>query len=143
MHCVIREAGRASSFTPLRVLVYSSNADVRMRVRRGLGRSPDTSIAPLEFIETATAAAVLRTAASESIDLAILDGEATPCGGIGLAKQLKDELLQYLPIVILTARPDDAWLASWARADAVVSHPVDPFELRAELLPLLHSRMLV
>jgi DNA-binding response OmpR family regulator len=81
--------------------------------------------------------------ATGSIDLAILDGEATPCGGIGLAKQLKDELLQYLPIVVITARPDDAWLASWSRADAVVSHPVDPLELRAELLPLLRDRMLV
>lgn len=143
MRYVIREADRANFFTPLRVLVYSSNAETRMQVQRGLGRSPDAAIAPLEFLEIATAAAVLQTTASASIDLAILDGEATPCGGIGLAKQLKDELLHYLPIVVLTGRPDDAWLASWARADAVLSHPLDPFELRAEVLPLLHSRMLV
>lgn len=143
MRYVKREAGRANSYTPLRVLIYSSDADFRMQVQRGLGRSPDVAIAPLEYIETATAAAVFRTTASGTIDLAVLDGEATPCGGIGLAKQLKDELLQYLPIVVLVGRPDDAWLASWARADAVLSHPVDPFELRAEVLPLLRSRMLV
>lgn len=143
MRYVMPEAGRASSYAPLRVLVYSSNADVRMRVHRALGRLPDSAIAPLHFVETATSAAVLRMMGSGSIDLAVLDGESRPCGGIGLAKQLKDELLQYLPIVVITARPDDAWLASWARADAVVSHPVDPPELRAEVLPLLRSRMLV
>jgi CheY-like chemotaxis protein len=143
MRCVIREAGRTSFFTPLRILVYSSNADVRTRIQRALGRLPDNGGAPLDFIETATAEVVLRMTATGSIDLAVLDGEATPCGGIGLAKQLKDELLQYLPIVLITARPDDAWLASWSRADAVVSHPVDPLELRTEVLPLLRDRMLV
>ena len=86
--------------------------------------------------------AVMHETASGSIDLAVLDGEATPFGGIGLANQLKDELLQYLPIVVITARPDDAWLVSWARADAAVSHPVDPVELRREVFPLLHGRML-
>jgi CheY-like chemotaxis protein len=140
---VIQEAKSASLFTPLRVLVYSSNADVRTRIQSALGRLPDSAVAPLDFVEAATAAAVLRITATGSIDLAILDGEATPCGGIGLAKQLKDELLQYLPIVVITARPDDAWLACWSRADAVVSHPVDPLELRAEVLPLLRDRMLV
>ncbi len=143
MRGVIREACRAYFFTPLRVLVYSSNADVRTRIQRALGRLPDSAVTPLDFVETATAAAVLRMTATSSIDLAVLDGEATPCGGIGLAKQLKDELLQYLPIVLIIARPDDAWLASWSRADAMVSHPVDPLELRAQVLPPLRDRMLV
>lgn len=138
-----RQADRASSYAPLRVLVYSSSSEVRTRVKQALGRLPDGAIAPLDFVDIATHAAVIAKMASGSIDLAVLDGEATPCGGIGLAKQLKDELLQYLPIVVIAARPDDAWLASWARADAVVSHPVDPVELRTEILPLLHSRMLV
>ncbi|WP_234835168.1 PleD family two-component system response regulator [Mycolicibacterium stellerae] len=139
---MIQEAGRTSSYAPLRVLVYSSNAEMRMCVRKALGRMPDSGIAPLHFVDTATHAAVISMMESGSIDLAILDGEAAPCGGIGLAKQMKDELLQYMPIAIITARADDAWLASWARADAVVSHPVDPVELRGAVLPLLRSRML-
>lgn len=139
----MRHPGRASSYAPLRVLVYSSNAGVRRRVQQALGRVPDGDIAPLDFVDAATQAVVVQMMTSGSIDLAVLDGEATPSGGIGLAKQLKDELLQYLPIVLIIARPDDAWLASWARADAVVSHPVDPVELRRVVLPLLHGRMLV
>lgn len=79
---------------------------------------------------------------SNAVDVAVLDGEATPCGGMGLAKQLKDELLAYLPMVVITARADDAWLAGWARADVVVSHPIDPVELRHAILPLLRGRML-
>ena len=55
------------------------------------------------------------------IDLAILDGEATPTGGMGIAKQLKDELAVCPPILVLTGRPDDAWLANWSRAEAAVS----------------------
>jgi CheY-like chemotaxis protein len=138
----MQQTDRASSYAPLRVLVYSSNSEVRTWVQHALGRVPDRGIAPLDFVEAATHATVTSEMASGSIDLAVLDGEATPCGGIGLAKQLKDELLQYLPIVVITARHDDAWLVSWARADAAVSHPVDPVELRRKVLPLLHSRML-
>ncbi|MDX1882137.1 hypothetical protein [Mycolicibacterium sp. 120270] len=138
----MESADRPSSYAPLRILVYSSNADTRMRVRNAIGRTPDGDIAPVEFVDAATHEVVLRAMMSDAVDLAVLDGEATPCGGIGLAKQLRDELLQYLPIVVITARPDDAWLASWARADVVVSHPVDPVELRHAILPLLRGRML-
>lgn len=142
IHSVMERVGRSSSYAPLRVLVYSSNADVRIRVQNAIGRTPDDDIAPVEFVDTATHEVVVQAMTSAAIDLAVLDGEATPCGGMGLAKQLKDELLHYLPIVVITARPDDAWLASWARVDVVASHPVDPVELRRVVLRLLHGRML-
>ena len=45
---------------------------------------------------------------------------------MGLAKQLKDEIADCPPILVLTGRPDDAWLASWSRAEAAVPHPIDP-----------------
>ncbi|RDH73991.1 response regulator [Mycolicibacterium moriokaense] len=137
-----RQHGRTSSYAPLRILVYSSNAAVRARVKQALGPMPAGDLAPLDFVDAATHPALTRLMESGSIDLAVLDGEATPCGGIGAAKQLKDELLQYLPIVVITARRDDAWLAGWAKADAVVSHPVDPVQLRERVIPLLHGRML-
>jgi DNA-binding response OmpR family regulator len=130
-------------YAPIRVLVYSSNAGVRMRVQRALGRMPDSRTAPLDFVDAATQAAVMNELATGTIDLVVLDGEAAPYGGIGLAKQLKDELLQCPPIVVITARRDDAWLAQWSNADAVVSHPVDPIALRATAVPLLRSRMFV
>ena len=63
------------------------------------------------------------------IDLAILDGEAVPAGGMGIAKQLKDEIYQCPPVLVLTGRPQDAWLATWSRAEAAVPHPIDPIQL--------------
>jgi CheY-like chemotaxis protein len=138
----MRHAGRASLYAPLRVLVYSSNAGVRMQVQQALGRLPDNLTAPLDFTETATQPAVLAEMASGKIDLAVLDAEATPSGGIGLAKQLKDELLQCPPTVVITARADDAWLADWSGADAVLSRPLEAIGLRNIVIPLLRSRLI-
>jgi DNA-binding NarL/FixJ family response regulator len=138
----MRHTGRASFYAPLRVLVYCSNANVRVRVQRALGRLPDSGAAPLDFVDTATQPAVIREMASGAIDLAVLDAEASPSGGIGLAKQLKDELLQCPPLVVITARPDDAWLADWSGADAVVSRVLDPVVLRETVVPLLRGRLI-
>lgn len=132
-----------TSYAPLRVLVYSSDAGFRSGVQQALGRVPDKGIAPVEFVDAATHDAAVVEVTSGTIDLAVLDGEATPSGGIGLAKQLKDELLHYLPIVVITGRADDAWLARWCRADAVMSRPLNPVDLWQLVLPLLRGRMLV
>ena len=51
-------------------------------------------------------------------------------------------LLQHYPeaaIVVLTGRPDDAWLASWSRAEAAVPHPIDPIVLGRTVLGLLRA----
>jgi DNA-binding response OmpR family regulator len=45
---------------------------------------------------------------------------------MGVARQLKNEIYQAPPVLLLIGRPQDAWLAAWSRADAVVSHPLDP-----------------
>ena len=74
------------------------------------------------------------------VDLAILDGEAVP-GGMGLCRQLKDEIPRCPPILVLTGRVDDAWLATWSRADGVVPHPVDPLRLPAVAAGLLRARV--
>ena len=76
-----------------------------------------------------------------SIDLAILDGEAVPAGGLGIARQLKDEIFQCPPLLVLLGRPQDAWLATWSRADAAVSHPLDPLQLADVVLDLLRDRV--
>jgi hypothetical protein len=75
------------------------------------------------------------------IDLAILDGEAVP-GGMGLGRQLKDEIHDCPPVLLIAGRPDDAWLATWSRADGVVSHPVDPVRLPAAAAELLRAGLL-
>ena len=119
-----------SSDRPLRVLVYSDDRDVRQAVLRALGPRPHPDLPPLEFVEVATQAVVLEhldeTRASHRVDLVILDGESVPVGGLGIARQIKDEIFQAPPVVVVTGRPGDAWLAHWSRADAVASHPIDP-----------------
>ena len=123
----------------LRILVYSSNAETRERVMRALGKHLHPDLPELSYVEVATGPAVIRRMDEGGIDLAILDGEAAPTGGIGIAKQLKDELASCPPVLVLTGRPDDAWLANWSRAEAAVSHPLDPIALGRAVLGLLRT----
>ncbi len=123
----------------LRVLVYSDNADTRREVIQALGRHLHPDLPELNYVEVATGAMVIQRMDEGGIDLAVLDGEATPTGGMGIAKQLKDELAACPPIVVLTGRPDDAWLAKWSRAEAVVPHPIDPIVLGRTVLGLLRT----
>ncbi|SON62787.1 putative response regulatory protein [Mycobacterium simulans] len=123
----------------LRILVYSDNVQTREQVMRALGKRLHPDLPELSYVEVATGPMVTRQMDGGGIDLAILDGEATPTGGMGIAKQLKDELEACPPILVLTGRPDDAWLASWSRAEAAVPHPVDPIVLGRTVLGLLRT----
>lgn len=127
------------SSTALRILVYSDNVQTRERVMRALGKRLHPDLPDLTYVEVATGPMVIREMDRGGIDLAILDGEATPTGGMGIAKQLKDELASCPPILVLTGRPDDTWLASWSRAEAAVPHPVDPIVLGRTVLSLLRA----
>jgi DNA-binding response OmpR family regulator len=119
--------------------VYSNNAKTREDVMVALGKQLHPDLPELSYVEVATAPIVIQQVDAGGIDLAILDGEATPVGGMGIAKQLKDEVSQCPPIVVLTGRRDDAWLASWSRAEASVPHPVDPMRLSRTVVGLLRT----
>ena len=129
----------------LKVLLYSDDATVREHLRLALGTRPDAALPELSVEEFATATAlVARMDASlkgQRVDLVVLDGEAVPAGGMGLARQLKDEIFQCPPLLVVTGRAQDGWLATWARADAVVSHPVDPVRFSDVAVGLLRSRV--
>jgi DNA-binding response OmpR family regulator len=73
--------------------------------------------------------------------VAILDGEAAPSGGMGLARQLKHEIYRCPPILVLIGRPQDAWLATWSLADAAVAHPLDPAALANAVAGLMRLRL--
>ena len=122
----------------LTVLLYSSNRRTREDVRLALGRRVARDLPPVRVEEVATQPAVLTAMDRGGVDLAILDGEAVP-GGMGLCRQLKDEIRRCPPVLVLTGRPDDAWLATWSRADGVVGHPVDPVRLPAVVAQLLRE----
>lgn len=123
----------------LRILVYSNNAKTREKVILALGKRLHPDLPQVSYIEVATEPMVIRQVDAGGIDLAILDGEASPAGGMGVAKQLKDEVAQCPPILVLTGRADDAWLASWSRAEAAVPHPIDPVLLGRTVLELLRA----
>ena len=120
------------------LLVYSSAPQVRERVRNALGSRPSPDL-EVEIVEASTGAEVVATCDEGGIDLAILDGEAAPTGGLGLARQLKDELDAPPPALVILGRRDDAWLATWSRAEGVIMHPVDAMQITDAVLTLLHE----
>ncbi len=125
----------------LKVMVYSGNADTRQQIMLALGRRPSRELPEVEYVEVATEPMVIRTADAGGLDLLILDGEASPAGGMGVCRQLKDELYKGPPILVVVARPQDAWLATWSRADAVVSHPLEPMSFARTVSDLLRPRV--
>ncbi len=129
----------SSDNAPLRILVYSDNPRTREQVRLALGKRVHPELPELTYLEVATGPMVIKQMDAGGFDLVILDGEATPVGGMGIAKQLKDEITDCPPILVLTGRPDDAWLARWSQAEAAVPHPIDPIRLGDAVVSLLRT----
>ena len=132
----------ASANSPaLRILLYSDDVETREQVMLALGSRPHPDLPPVEYVEVATEPVVIQQMDAGGIALAILDGEAVPAGGMGIARQLKDEIFQCPPLLVLTGRVQDNWLATWSRADGAVAHPLDPIELAETVVRLLSSRI--
>lgn len=112
-------------------------------MRAALGKRTGLDLAEHDIHEFATGDALRAFMDKESADLVILDAEATPEGGMGISRQLKDEVFECPPVLLVTARADDAWLATWSRADAFVLHPIDPFLFVEKAAQLLRQRALV
>ncbi len=88
----------------------------------------------------ATQPALIRLLDRGGADVMVLDGEAQPAGGMGVCRQAKDEVYDCPPVLLVIGRPDDGWLATWSRADAVVSHPIAPKALAQALAGLMRQR---
>lgn len=119
-------AGADETTRTLTVLVYSDDVDTRTQVRLAVGRRPASDLPRVEWIECATPDAVISAMDAAGVDVAVLDGESSPHGGMGLCRQLKNEIYRCPPVLLLTGRPQDSWLAAWSLADNAVSHPLDP-----------------
>jgi DNA-binding response OmpR family regulator len=63
-------------------------------------------------------------------EVVVADEIASRAGAFALTRELKGAAEPFPGrVVILLDRPQDAWLASWAGADAWFVKPVNPFEL--------------
>jgi CheY-like chemotaxis protein len=124
----------------MKVVVFSHDADTRAEIKLAIGRRPAPDVPEAEIVEVATAPALLRMLDAGGVDVMVLDGEAQPAGGMGVCRQAKDEIYNCPPALLIIARADDRWLAAWSRAEAVVSHPIDPVALARELAGLMRSR---
>src|SRR5712691_1432645 len=124
----------------MKVVVYSHDADTRARVRLAIGKRPAPDVPEAEIIEVATHPALIRLINAGGADVMVLDGEAQPSGGMGVCRQAKDEVFDCPPVLLIIGRVDDGWLATWSRADAVVSPPIDPAALAQALAGLMRER---
>lgn len=127
------------------IIVYSDDSSVRTAIVAALGKRVAADLQEHQIEEFATAPALRAFVDRKSVsgelraDLFILDGEAVPEGGMGVARQLKDEVFNCPPVLLITGRREDAWLAAWSRAEASVIHPIDPFTLANTVADLMRS----
>lgn len=106
-----------------------------------VGPRPAADLGRVRFLEVSAVAEVLASADAGEVDLAILDGEAQPTGGMGLCRQLKNEIEDCPPIIVTVRRRDDRWLATWSQADAVLVHPLDPLTAAATVADVLRRSL--
>jgi hypothetical protein len=134
----------SSSRKPI-IIVYSDDSSVRSAIVAALGKRVADDLPEHQIEEFATGPALRAFVDRKSVsgqlraDLFILDGEAVPEGGMGIARQLKDEVFNCPPVLLITGRREDAWLAAWSRAEASVIHPIDPFTLANTVADLMRS----
>jgi DNA-binding response OmpR family regulator len=134
-----------STSSKARILIYSDDIAVRASIRAALGSRIAPDMPQNEIHEFATASALHAYVDERDrdgkvrADLAILDGEAVPEGGMGISRQFKDEIFECMPVLLIVGREDDAWLARWSRADTTLIHPIDPFTFAASAEALLRA----
>jgi DNA-binding response OmpR family regulator len=121
------------------VLLYSDDPKVRDRMRLAVGTRPASDLL-VEFVEAADYDECIRLVDEYEIDLMLLDGEATPAGGIGIARQVKDDFTDPPPTCVVIARAADRWLAAYAEVDATLVHPLDPVTTGQTVAGLLRTR---
>ncbi|RZU52867.1 hypothetical protein EV385_4751 [Krasilnikovia cinnamomea] len=121
------------------ILLYSDDPAVRDRIRLAIGQRPAADLA-VEFVDAATWEQCRELLDDYEIDLMVLDGEAAPAGGLGIARQVKDEYKVPPPTCVVIARAADRWLAAFAQVDATLVHPLDPVTTGQTVAGLLRAR---
>jgi hypothetical protein len=121
------------------VLLYSDDVAVRDKIRLAIGPRPAADLR-IEFVDAASWEECRRLLDEYEIDLMILDGEAAPAGGLGIARQTKDEYAHPPPTCVVIARAADRWLAAFAQVDATLVYPLDPVTTGQTIAGMLRAR---
>ena len=129
-HDVVEASAAKAPEQRATVLLYSDDRATRAEIRTLVGRRASIDTPLIDWVEVASPQAVLDNVKRTAFDLLVLDGETPKVGGIGMCRTLKTSVYECPPVMLLIARQQDAWLASWSEADAVVAAPFDPVELQ-------------
>ena len=121
------------------VMLYSNDLAVRDRIRMAIGIRPAADLR-LEFVDASTWEECRILLDTYEIDLMILDGEAAPAGGLGIARQTKDEYAEPPPTCVVIARAADRWLAAFAQVDQTLLYPLDPVTTGQTIAGMLRGR---
>ena len=109
----------------VKILVFSDDKDRRHAVISGIGLRASKDTPRIEWVEAATAFGVRDT----------FDGDDFAA----LIQDLQETRDDVPPIIFLTARVQDDWLATWAGAAATVADPIDPIILQETLADVLRG----
>ena len=123
----------------VKILVFSDDTDRRHAVISGIGLRASKDTPRIEWVEAATAFGVRDAFDGDDFAALILDAEAKKEGGMSVAQDLQETRDDVPPIIFLTARVQDDWLATWAGAAATVADPIDPIILQETLADVLRG----
>lgn len=124
----------------VKVLVFSDDVDKRRAVIEGVGTKPGALLPEIEWLEVATAQGVVDAMENGEFALLVIDGEAQKEGGPSVARKLEGLHEDMPPIIMLVARQQDEWIASWAGAAKTVPLPVDPISIQDAVRDVLSGR---
>lgn len=121
----------------VKVLLFSDDKDTRQAIIDAVGVRASKDAPSIEWFEAATAFGVEDLMQQHEFAAVVLDGESTKEGGMSIARNIRTYLDDVPPMLILTARPQDAWLATWAGARVIIEAPFDPIEVQEGIARLL------
>jgi DNA-binding response OmpR family regulator len=114
----------------VKVLLVSGQPEVREQLAVTLRSLERVSGEPVEFLHAQDGIGGAKLAWSRHPDVVVADEITGRMGAFALALELKGAQHPFPgSVVILLERPQDAWLAEWAGADAWFVKPFNPFEL--------------
>jgi DNA-binding response OmpR family regulator len=127
--------------TAVKALLISADDGLRGLLRVALGTAQRRSRTGWEFLEARDGIEGLRMAWRELPDVVVADEIASGAGAFAVAKDLRGAERPFPgAIIIILARPQDAWLARWSGADAWLERPVDAFALSDKVLELTGTK---